>query len=66
MTNDTPPKPVHVPGTRKGNEVVRKAGPEPGRHPGSQRDYRTARDSTSISPDGSRPIHPDMPEMPPA
>lgn len=60
-----PPKPVHVAGTLKGEETVHKKGREPGRGQ-SEESYRTARDSTSINPEGCEPIHPDMPRIPPA
>ena len=52
----------HSPGTSRGEEVVQHKGPEPGRETGR----RTARDSTSISPDSKGPIDPRMPHMPPA
>lgn len=58
------PKPTHVAGTAKGEELVRKHGREPGR--GGRRGYRSARDSTSINPEARGPIDPRMPEMPPA
>lgn len=52
----------HTPGTTRGEEIVQKRGPEPGRESGG----RTARDSTSISPQSKGPIDPRMPHMPPA
>jgi hypothetical protein len=52
----------HTPGTRRGEEVLRSKGPEPGREHGT----RTARDSTSVNPNARKPIDPRMPEMPPA
>jgi hypothetical protein len=67
-----PPQPVHVKGTAKGEEMVLQKGAEPGRaKPDMQGDqgrqpYRTARDSTSINPEHRNPIHPDMPNIPPA
>jgi hypothetical protein len=51
----------HTPGTSRGEEVVTKKGPEPGRETGT----RTARDSTSIDPKARDPIDPRMPHMPP-
>jgi hypothetical protein len=58
-----PPEPTHIPGTSKGEERAL-AGREPGR--GVGRHYRTARDSTGINPQARQPIHPDMPNLPPA
>ncbi len=56
--------PSHTPGTPKGEERVQRHGREPGReHP---KIGRTARDSTSISPEARNPIDPRMPHMPPA
>jgi hypothetical protein len=52
----------HTEGNNRGEEVLRNKGPEPGRETGR----RTARDSTSISPDSKGPIDPRMPHMPPA
>jgi len=60
-----PPVPDHVPGTRKGEEIVLRRGPEPGRRVPGSRYYRTARDSTSIDPQHREPIDPRMPDMPP-
>jgi len=59
-----PPQPIHMPGTMKGEEMAISKGKEAGR--GVGRSYRDARDSTSIDPDRRRPIHPAMPNMPPA
>ena len=59
-----PPKPVHVPGTRRGEEEALE-GHEPGRAE-DRRYYRTARDSTGINPELHGPIDPDMPSIPPA
>lgn len=61
-----PPQPIHVPGTSKGEEMALNHGKEPGRRQGGARNYRSARDSTSINADKRRPIHPDMPSIPPA
>jgi hypothetical protein len=52
----------HTEGTSRGEEVVQKKGPEPGRETGT----RTARDATSINPDARNPIDSRMPHMPPA
>jgi hypothetical protein len=51
----------HAEGTSRGEEVIMRKGPEPGRETGT----RTARDSTSISPKAREPIDPRMPHMPP-
>jgi hypothetical protein len=66
MNRKDPPKPVHVPGTNKGEEMVRKHGREPGRDERDTRGYRTARDSTSLNPEQRAPIDPRMPNIPPA
>ncbi len=58
-----PPKPTHVPGTSRGEEVALEKGREPGR--GSRFQYRSARDATSINPHNREPIHPAMPSIPP-
>jgi len=60
-----PPKPVHVPGIHRGEELVLKHGREPGREESGKRGYRSSRDSTSINPERHGPIDPRMPEMPP-
>jgi hypothetical protein len=65
MPQPIPPQPTHVPGTMRGEEMALNQGPEPGRGRG-MRDYRCARDSTGISPAKRRPIHPDMPNIPPS
>jgi len=57
-----PPEPVHVNGMKKGEELALES-KEPGRG-GAQ--YRSARDSTSINPQSRKPIHPAMPNIPPA
>jgi hypothetical protein len=59
-----PPEPVHIAGTRKGEELSLEQGKEPGRGQGKQ--YRSARDSTGINPQNRQPIHPAMPSIPPA
>jgi hypothetical protein len=56
--------PAHTPGVPKGEERVLKEGREPGRR--SKSPDRTARDSTSISPQSKGPIDPRMPHLPPA
>lgn len=61
-----PPDPVHVEGTIKGEELARQKGREPGRGERGIKDYRSARDSTGISAENRKPIHPDMPNIPPA
>jgi hypothetical protein len=60
----TPDLPSHTPGTPKGEERVRREGPEPGRE--LREPHRTARDSTSINAKARGPIDPRMPQMPPA
>lgn len=59
------PKPNHVPGTHRGNEMIEKSGREPGRGPDGPH-YRTARDSSSINAEAEEPILPEMPNIPPA
>ena len=66
MPHATPPQPVHIPGTARGEEVVIREGKEPGRKQENGRNYRSARDSTGINARNRRPIHPDMPSIPPA
>jgi hypothetical protein len=66
MAEPNPPRPVHVQGTSKGEEVVRRRGREPGRSGRNERAYRTARDATSINPQDAAPIDPRSPSMPPA
>lgn len=61
-----PPKPIHVPGAHKGEELVSRRGREPGRQERHARGYRSSRDSTSVNAANERPIDPRMPEMPPA
>ncbi len=61
-----PPKPVHVAGTNRGEELVRTHGKEAGRTPNNPRGYRTPRDSTSLNPEAHGPIDPRMPNIPPA
>lgn len=59
-----PPQPVHVAGNAKGEERALN-GREPGRDP-DRKQYRSARDSTGISPEDREPILPVMPNIPPA
>lgn len=61
-----PPKPVHIAGTNKGEEMVQHHGHEAGRAEAGAPGYRTARDSTSINPSSKGPIDPRMPSIPPA
>jgi hypothetical protein len=56
--------PTHTWGTHKGEELVSKRGREPGREEGGL--ARTARDSTSVNPEGREPIDSRMPHIPPA
>jgi hypothetical protein len=58
-----PPEPIHVSGIGKGEEYALEHGREPGR---GGRKYRSARDATGINPSLREPIHPDMPDIPPA
>ena len=60
----TPDMPAHTPGTTKGEELIQKKGPEPGRR--DPNIGRTARDATAINPESHEPIDPRMPQMPPA
>ncbi len=59
-----PDLPSHTRGTPKGEERLQHEGREPGRE--NTKLGRTARDSTSINPEGRDPIDPRMPHMPPA
>ena len=54
--------PSHTPGTTRGEELVIRKGPEPGRETGT----RTARDATSVNAKARGPIDPRMPHLPPA
>jgi hypothetical protein len=65
MYRSQPPKPVHIAGTNKGEELVRQQGREPGRDDRGH-NYRTARDSTGLNADARAPIDPRMPEIPPS
>ena len=61
--NRKPLEPVHVQGMHRGEEVALEKGREPGR---GGKPYRMARDSTGINPELHVPIHPAMPNIPPA
>ena len=63
QTFKKPPEPVHLSGMKKGEEYALAHGKEPGR---GGHHYRDARDSTSINPSARQPIHPAMPNLPPA
>ncbi|MEP6602677.1 MAG: hypothetical protein ABJB69_01875 [Spartobacteria bacterium] len=57
-------EPNHVPGTNKGEEQAltsKEVGRENGR-----KNYQDARDSTGINAAQRQPIHPAMPNIPPA
>ncbi|HTL15846.1 MAG TPA: hypothetical protein VL793_01345 [Patescibacteria group bacterium] len=58
-----PPDPVHLAGMEKGEEYALQHGKEPGR---GGRQYRSARDATGINASQRQPIHPAMPNIPPA
>jgi hypothetical protein len=60
----TPDLPSHTPGTPRGEERVRREGPEPGRE--SKKTGRASRDSTSINASSRAPIDSRMPNLPPA
>jgi hypothetical protein len=51
----------HTEGTSRGEEVLLRKGPEPGRETGT----RTARDATAINPKARDLIDPRMPYLPP-
>lgn len=65
-SQNPPPQPTHVQGTNKGEEFAKQKGKEPGRGEAGRKSYRTARDSTGIDAGNREPIHPDMPDIPPA
>jgi hypothetical protein len=66
------PKPVHHPGARKGEEILRAEGKEPGRRDagatgaGRPAGKSTARDSTRIHPGSVEAQDPKSPKIPPA
>ncbi len=51
----------HTPGITRGEEMVLREGPEPGRETGT----RTARDATGVNAKARDPIDPRMPHLPP-
>lgn len=53
----TPGKPSHTPGTPRGEDLAGISGKRPARF---------ADDATGISLDDRKPIHPQMPHLPPA
>lgn len=62
MSRQTPPEPVHQPGTTRGEDVARKQGKEAGR----EDTETTPRFSTGINPNNRKPIDPKSPYLPPA
>lgn len=64
--------PVHDSNRRRGEEIIKDEGKEPGRRDerptgaGRPAGSSTARDSTMVNPDAEDPIDPDSPKMPPA
>jgi hypothetical protein len=58
------PEPNHVPGTVRGEELAL-TNKEAGRGLG-RKNYQDARDSTGINAAARQPIHPAMPNIPPA
>ncbi len=58
------PQPNHIPGTNKGEEQALTS-KEAGRGAG-RKNYQDARDSTGINSAARQPIHPAMPQIPPA
>jgi hypothetical protein len=70
-TQQTPPEPVHEPGSMRGEEAARKLGVEPGRQETTTQEGRrigtsTPRFATGINPDDRKPIDPRSPFLPPA
>jgi hypothetical protein len=59
-----PPEPIHIAGTKRGEELALRKGTEPGR--GDEKQYRSARDSTGINASDRQPIDPRMPNIPPS
>jgi hypothetical protein len=59
----TPPQPIHIAGTSRGEQMVLDKGKEAGR---GKTPCRTARDSTGICANDRNPIIPSMPHLPPA
>jgi hypothetical protein len=56
--------PSHTPGTKRGEQMARIKGREPGRDD-PMKAFRTGRDSTSVNPEDMEPIDPRMPYLPP-
>lgn len=67
--DDKVTQPAHTPGTRKGEEMSKGTGKEPGRHDtgttgaGRPTGKSTARDFTGINPDARNPIDPQSPTL---
>ena len=67
MTN-----PVHDPGRRRGEDILKEDGKEPGRRDerptgaGRPAGSSTGRDSTMVNPEAEDPIDPKSPKSPPA
>ena len=70
MSNPKDDKGSHTPGVRKGEEIVKEEGKEPGRKDtgttgaGRPAGKSTGRDSSTVAP--TDPIDPESPDMPPA
>jgi hypothetical protein len=64
MNLNQPPQPTTIPGVTRGEKAKKLH--EPGRAMNNKRNYRQARDATSINPQYESPIDPKMPHMPPA
>lgn len=60
VSQTTPDKPSHVPGTNKAEEWLLKK-----KDPGFKGEMRVARDATTINAKSREPIDPRMPHMPP-
>ena len=64
--------PVHAPSVRRGEDIVKDEGKEPGRHDapktgaGRPAGKSNARDSTMVNPNDENPIDPKSPKLPPA
>jgi hypothetical protein len=65
MHHAKPPQPVHIPGTKKGEEIALHH-KEPGRRSQNGANYRGSRDSTGINAAKRAPLIPQMPSIPPA
>ncbi len=70
--NEKETRPAHDPGTRKGEEIAKEEGQEPGRQDTGTTDTgratgtSTARHSTGVHPDNKGPIDPESPTLPPS